>query len=726
MADDGDEKRFKDDSGALPTFLNYDPYPSSDRQGRPISPASATTDGASGYVAHDVSATTRQSAVPSSTGPVGEPGLPPSRHASAGINNRTSVHPPSSSKRGPSTLAPTVRNSYRAGASSPDELSSRPGTSVSKSHVPSLTAQGFFRPLSSQKLQVQRGQRPPSALKQSFVDQELNRKKSNRSNTTSIKHRHSNASVNTMRDRPPTRDGDVPPLPQSRGTISTNAEEKQEWERTVAGSVTSGNSTAPLRSRNTPAHLKLDRNARMYDPAGAPLASPRSGKNSFRASLGLGSSRQSRQLNDFHPSTAQHEKLESGPSSPNRSTEKPPITSPNAGPKGQGRNYEYAASNTLFFARGRWLNTKAKPLNVATCLLAVLPSALFFGFSAPWLWSNVSSAIPIIFAYVFLATISSFLHAAFSDPGMLPRNLHPHPPNPAEDRDPLTVGPPQTEWVMIKTFPGSHKAGTSSSPVDDHSGTTAMEVPTKFCKSCNIWRPPRGHHCRICDACIETQDHHCVWLNNCVGRRNYRYFFAFVGFATLLAMLLIAFSITHVTLYASRNGIGFGASLGGRTEERMAFALFIYSILALPYPGSLFGYHVFLMARGESTREYLNSHKFLKKDRHRPFSQASWMRNWIAVLVRPRPPSYMSFKKRYQQGDLRMGHTVPKKQRKQQLKGKYSVAANGSEKGADAEKKGVEMQQMSPQQQDAGNKNESGRLGRGGGGISGPLNNTPR
>lgn len=96
--------------------------------------------------------------------------------------------------------------------------------------------------------------------------------------------------------------------------------------------------------------------------------------------------------------------------------------------------------------------------------------------------------------------------------------------------------------------------------------------------------------------------------------------------------------------------------------------MFVYAVLALPYPGSLFGYHVFLIARGETTREYLNSHKFLPKDRHRPFSQASMLRNWVAVLGRPRPPSYMSFKKAYQHGDIRMGHTLPKAQRQQKAR----------------------------------------------------------
>src|SRR3954453_10161595 len=103
-----------------------------------------------------------------------------------------------------------------------------------------------------------------------------------------------------------------------------------------------------------------------------------------------------------------------------------------------------------------------------------------------------------------------------------------------------------TEWTMVVSATGT---------------SAAMEVPTKYCKTCNIWRPPRGHHCRICDNCIETQDHHCVWINNCVGRRNYRYFFTFVTFTTILGILLVGSSISQVIVYKTRQHITFGAAI---------------------------------------------------------------------------------------------------------------------------------------------------------------------
>ncbi|KAB8068073.1 DHHC palmitoyltransferase-domain-containing protein [Aspergillus leporis] len=208
------------------------------------------------------------------------------------------------------------------------------------------------------------------------------------------------------------------------------------------------------------------------------------------------------------------------------------------------------------------------------------------------------------------------------------------PPDPSDD--PLAIGPATNDWVMVKL-------ATSE--------VAAMDVPVKYCKTCSIWRPPRCYHCRVCDSCIETLDHHCVWLNNCVGRRNYRYFFTFVSSSTLLSLFLIGASLAHILVYRSREGISFSDAID---KWRVPWAMVLYGAIAAPYPASLWAYHLFLVGRGETTREYLNSHKFVKADRHRPFTQGNILRNWIAVFGRPRPPTYMQFKRDYQQGDQRL------------------------------------------------------------------------
>ena len=656
-----------DNTSAIPTFLAQDPFPSNndDRPGTASSNGTSEFDG------------TKRSSVLSTTGPVGEPGLPPARPMSDAMSSQ-------SWQRGGSRASTTMGGGGGAGAPASQRGSfrpfsrregetSRPGSGMSgRTHVPTLSVQGFFRPLSSQQLQAQRGQNvaPPSSSRghrlQGSVDEESDEHSNHRK-------RYSNASVNTAREIA-SRDGEAPPLPgqEQRGFSVATSSGGAPFIAGGPESVVSKNSTTPL-------HTRQHTNEKLQTTDSKPK-SPRS----LRNSLGWGSNKSKKDRNDQPRAARDQEKPSPMPASPNLNAKEREASPPKSSPTTSkaGKNYQYYAGNFLFFCLGRCLNTKAKPLNLATLVLTVLPAALFFGFSAPWLWHHVSPALPIVFAYIFFVTFSAFAHAALSDPGVLPRNLHPHPPNADEDRDPLTVGPPTTEWVMVKTFPNKQlKANLEAQAAENgsagpSSATTAMEVPTKYCKTCNIWRPPRAHHCRVCDACIETQDHHCVWLNNCVGRRNYRFFFAYIGFGSIMALLLIAFSITHIATYASQRGISFGQALSGRNEERVAFAMFIYAVLALPYPGSLFGYHLFLIARGETTREYLNSHKFLPKDRHRPFSQSSMLKNWAAVLGRPRPPSYMSFKKAYQHGDIRMGHTMPKAER--QTKAKLEAARSQS------------------------------------------------
>ncbi|KAF2861469.1 zf-DHHC-domain-containing protein [Piedraia hortae CBS 480.64] len=512
---------------------------------------------------------------------------------------------------------------------------------TSQTHVPSLAAQAVFHPMNSQKAQPQR-QPSPTTIKRCSED-------------SGAQNRRSVASVYTLRadhaEQGPGRQS--PPLAAGAGEVRR---------------ADVSESTMPL-NQSKPQHWK---------PHTAVSPNPASPK-SLRTSLRL----------DQH--SGRHEMVNSAVSTPK--TAERPFFPPAAA--GAGKNYEYFAGNMLFFVEGRCLNTKAKPLNTLTLVLMLLPVALFCVFSAPWLWHHVSPALPIIFAYFSYICLSSFLHAAFSDPGILPRNIHIQPITPAEARDPLALGPPTTDWVLIRTFTRKHphsEEGLSSPP--------AMEVPTKYCTTCMIWRPPRAHHCRICDACIDTQDHHCVWLNNCVGRRNYRYFLTFVGSTALLCLLLLAFSITHIILYAMNAHLSFSTAVfNGRVQERVAFAMFVYGVLALPYPGSLFLYHIFLMARGETTREYLNSQKFLQAERHRPFAMEGKLWSILAAIGRPRPMSFLQFKKRYEMGDQRLGFTERKKVRKADNKSRYVAERNGtsaSNKGSrnGSKREEVEMSQF--------------------------------
>ncbi|KAH6605197.1 palmitoyltransferase erf2 [Trichoderma cornu-damae] len=526
---------------------------------------------------------------------------------------------------------------------------------TSRSHVPSLTSNAFFHPMSSQKLQAQRGgtarplatNQPPAAPQTQLQFGDLP------DNATDL-----DGSV--IHDFAPVADH-APPVPHvmyaqdhrhlpSRGTDVTEHDTfDQATEATsptghyAAGSMSE--SVRPLRKASVqekaPPRLDLGESKNLRDLRSFPsptAKTPRSFGSTFLPGMGdrdQGQSGQGRHA-------AGVEKLASTAASSPRlnpvDSQLRPKTESTAVPHkfGRHRNYEYFEGNTMFLFGGRWQNTRQRPINVATGLFVVIPCLLFFVFEAPWLWHNISPAIPVIFAYLAYVCFSSFLHASISDPGILPRNLHQFPPlGPHED--PLRVDPPTNDWTLIK----------SAEPT-----AAAMEFPVKHCRTCNIWRPPRAHHCRLCDNCVETHDHHCVWLNNCVGKRNYRYFFTFVSSATILSLYLIGASLAQLIVYMNKENVSFATSVN---HFRVALALVILGVFAFLYPAALMGYHIFLMARGETTREFMNSHKFTKNERYRPFDQASFWRNILAVLCRPRTPSYYQFKKKYETGDQRLG-----------------------------------------------------------------------
>jgi palmitoyltransferase ZDHHC9/14/18 len=291
------------------------------------------------------------------TGPAGEAGLPPSRPSTAATG----------ASRGNWSQATPSR--ARGAPSVGSVANSRPPTSGSRTHVPSLTSHAFFKPMSSQRLQAQRGQRS-SALGRSLQGGTQDTPKQQQQ-------------LRQQQEEPSS--GDEQKLPVSRDTDVT--EHTDAWTRAdtnpspdVAETVRSqGESIAPLRKPMELQHLDVEQankngtGSNQLTPI-TPTKSPRS----FRSSFALPGRRGSRIASSQHQHPEGHEKLSSVASSPHYA---PQEVQKAVVRKELGKNFEYFDGNTVFCWGGRLQNTRDRPINIATGLAVVLPGALFFGFS---------------------------------------------------------------------------------------------------------------------------------------------------------------------------------------------------------------------------------------------------------------------------------------------------------------------------------------------------------
>jgi palmitoyltransferase ZDHHC9/14/18 len=302
------------------------------------------------------------------TGPAGEAGLPPSRPSSiatanSGSQNRWSQAGPA--RRGGGGVQSGISVSGSLGHQS------RPTTSASRTHVP-LAAHGFFRPMSSQRLQQQRNQRPTSLLGHSSLYSEATYE------AGSNPYRQSTGSTQTIRGAPTLglhHELDSQP-PPSRGTDITDRDmpDRTTANTTPTGAETvrsRGESITPLQ-RPRPQHLNLT-NVHGHDPSKlqTPSKSPRSFRSSFMLSSRDGRSAQIRPHQG-------HEKLTSAESSPRLARRE---ATKEAVKRELGKNYQYFSGNTAFCWGGRLQNTRDRPVNVATAVMIILPAGLFFGFS---------------------------------------------------------------------------------------------------------------------------------------------------------------------------------------------------------------------------------------------------------------------------------------------------------------------------------------------------------
>lgn len=113
----------------------------------------------------------------------------------------------------------------------------------------------------------------------------------------------------------------------------------------------------------------------------------------------------------------------------------------------------------------------------------------------------------------------------------------------------------------------------------------------KFCNSCCVFRPPRTTHCSMCNVCVERFDHHCPWIGNCIGKRNYRWFFLFISCLAITIVFVLIQSIVAATHINSMNKIYFGMSIG----------LILLCLASCGFVFPLLGFHILFVSKNMTT-----------------------------------------------------------------------------------------------------------------------------
>jgi len=259
-----------------------------------------------------------------------------------------------------SSATPHHRAVHGSYAGSTGAASTRPPTSHSRTHVPSLTSQAFYRPMSSQRLQAQRGQRmsalgapqPQSTQEGKEGEKRTEGKKGQRpmsrdSSTTEF------ASYNELPG--------VPSLPEEAQDPFNNSPIAESETPLEPGQRDSTARSPSPRQSNRPAPLNIpqaEERKRLSGPT-----SPRS----FRSNI-------------MSNRASTHIKLPSVASSA-RERQTQEKQAEKQAKKTNGKNYQHYPGNSIFFLGGFLLNTRSKPINISTFLFLIIPIPIFYVFT---------------------------------------------------------------------------------------------------------------------------------------------------------------------------------------------------------------------------------------------------------------------------------------------------------------------------------------------------------